>query len=108
MVGEDEFNIDLTRNARYSYDLQRRGVNKSFFDANKKLLCPECGSTFNLLYSRTKFCIDCSKLLKGCELARCVHCHKEFPIRNYLSKHDTRSTSNYIKSLIKNHNDRFF
>lgn len=108
MDGEEEFKIDFTRNERYSSDLQRRGIKKSFFDANKKMLCPECGSTFNLLYSRAKFCIDCPNLNRGCELARCVNCHKEFPIRNYMSKENSRITSNYIQSIIKNHNDRFY
>ncbi|QLC49713.1 hypothetical protein HWN40_05340 [Methanolobus zinderi] len=107
MSYEKRYVDDLTRNERYSSELQRRGVNKSFYDANKVLLCPECGRSFNLFYSRAKLCAGCPSLVRGCELARCTHCHTEFPLRNHMSKRATRTTSNYIESIVKRYHDTF-
>lgn len=104
---ENKYNVDLTRDDRYTLDMQRRGVNKQFYDANRMLLCPECGTSFNLFYSRAKFCSDCPSLLNGCELARCTHCHTEFPLQKFMSKTSSRMTSDFIGSVVKRYHNTF-
>lgn len=104
---ENRYAEDLSRDDRYSFELERRGVNKQFYDANRMLLCPECGQSFSLFYSRAKYCTDCPSLAKGCELARCTHCHTEFPLNNFMSKASSRTTSNYIGSVVKRYNNTF-
>lgn len=104
---ENRYAVDLSRDNRYSYELQRRGVNKQFYDANRMILCPECGTSFSLFYSRAKYCADCPSLVRGCELARCTNCHKEFPLKNYMSKTSSRTTSNYIESVVNRYNRTF-
>lgn len=98
---------DLTRDERYSPELQRKGVNKQFYDSNRMLLCPECGRSFSLFYSRAKLCTGCPSLARGCELARCIYCHTEFPLRDTMSKTATRRTSNYIGSVVKRYQNTF-
>lgn len=107
MSDEKKYIDDLRRDERYSFELQRKGVNKNFYDANRMLLCPECGRSFNLFYSRAKLCTGCPSLVRGCELARCTHCHTEFPLRNFMSKRSTRMTANYIESVIKRYHHTF-
>ena len=107
MLDEKRYVDDLKRDERYSFELQRKGVNKTFYDANRMLLCPECGKSFNLFYSRAKICAGCPSLIRGCERACCTHCHTEFPLTNFMSKSATRTTSNYIGSVIKRYHSTF-
>ncbi|MEM4657107.1 MAG: hypothetical protein QXX77_01635 [Candidatus Methanosuratincola sp.] len=45
------------------------------------LVCPNCGSRFSLMYSRTFACTGCSEVTFGrCGYAKCPKCGKEFKL----------------------------
>ena len=104
---EDTLINDPTRDERYSSELQRRGVSKQFYDSNATLTCPECGNSFNLFYSRAKYCTGCPESIKGCQYARCTHCDTEFPFRSFMSKKSSKITSNYLGSIIQRYHNTF-
>ena len=111
-IADDEdvdkrFLDDASRDDRYSFDLERRGVSKTFYDSNKMVLCPSCGKSFSLFYSRVKLCTGCPQSISGCENARCVYCDTEFPLNDFMSKASSRVTSNYLGSVVKRYQDTF-
>ncbi|MEL4305410.1 hypothetical protein [Methanococcoides sp. LMO-2] len=104
---EKKLMANLTRDERYSEELKRKGVSKNLYDANRNVTCPQCGTTFNLFYSRAKLCTGCPESVNGCEHARCVHCDTEFPLNNFMSGMSSRTMSNYLGSVVKRYQDTF-
>lgn len=104
---DKRFIDDINRNDRYSIDLQRKGVSKQFYTSNRIIQCSNCGKSFNLFFSRAKYCSSCPEVSKNCQFARCVNCQEEIPLNNFFSKYDSMQTSKYIGNIIQRYQKVF-
>lgn len=104
---DEKFINDKNRNDRYSIELQRIGVSKRFYTSNKIIQCPECGHSFNLFYSRAKYCSSCPEVSRNCQFARCTNCHEEIPLNQFLNEKEAKLTSKFIGSVINRYQNTF-
>ncbi|MFX1519227.1 MAG: hypothetical protein ACFFCD_04840 [Promethearchaeota archaeon] len=75
----------------------------------RNITCPECKSTFNLLYARAVACGGCPNAVSGCMYVRCPKCDYDFPLTSNLtsSKMESKMVSRYMSKRLADYMEQF-